>query len=98
MLVHTPESFSTYTAGETLDPLRVLLRFLEGYWGALLQDLVYTLKSLESLDLISKDGLPVCTHGLESLEKATANGDGRVLLSYTFMPAQKDCDDLWSHV
>ena len=87
----TSEAFARYPPSQALDPVDILLRFFHGHRVALLQDFVYRYKSLEGLYFIRHHWLPVrcfLSDSVVALEDRT----------YTFIPAQKDIDDLWSHV
>jgi hypothetical protein len=87
----TSEAFARHPSSQALDPVDILLRFFHGHRVALLQDFVYRYKSLEGLHFIRHHRLPVrcfCQAPSFALEDRT----------YTFIPAQKDVDDLWSQV
>lgn len=77
----------------------MLLRFAHSNWMTFLKNLVNRDKRLERLNLVGKNRLPV-TKGRMSVSVSNTFVAIRStqLMTYTFMPAQKAADDLWSHV
>lgn len=76
----------------------MLLRLPHNDGMTFLENLVDCDEGLERLDLVGKDGLPATKHTHQpSANPSFANPATRVF-TYTFMPAQKAADDLWSHV
>lgn len=94
---HTSNTIASNSAHQTIDPIGVLLRLAHDDWVSFLENLVYSDESFESLDLVGENGLPaideipISDYFSESLLL-------RLCTTYTFMPAQKAADDLWSHV
>lgn len=61
----------------------------------LLENFVHGDQGFERLDLVCKDGLPRWQD--RGCQRKDLRIDSRIVLNavtYTFMPAQKDCDDL----
>lgn len=77
----------------------MLLRFTHNHGMAFLKNLVDGDERLERLDLVGEDGLPAMN---ENTSVPVSNNSfatsGAQVMTYTFMPAQKAADDLWSHV
>lgn len=100
---HTSNSVSSDTSHQAINPIGMLLCLAHDNRVALLQNLVDRDERLERLNLVGEDRLPTtrkdtcqpntpeATSPSHSLPSATQN-------TYTFMPAQKAADDLWSHV
>lgn len=98
-ILHTSNSFAANASHQAIDPIGVLLGLSANDRVAFLENLVDGNKGLERLDLVGQDRLPV---GVISM---SAQVHSHFLVSpkysastYTFMPAQKAADDLWSHV
>lgn len=97
---HTSHAFSSNASHQAINPIAMLLRLADNNGMTLLQNLVYRNESLERLDLVGKDRLSV--GGDVSPGQTTSPNHGHraiiQLSTYTFMPAQKAADDLWSQV
>ena len=98
--VRTSNTVATDTSHQAIDPIRVLLCLADNHGVAFLKNLVYRDQGLECLDLVGEDRLPG-EDGNMSVTFGTTNTLPCSLdapETYTFMPAQKAADDLWSHV
>lgn len=80
---------------QAVDPALVRYSLPQGIWVAFLQQLVHGDEGLEGLDLVGEDRLA-------ERERVSFEGQGEGNASgvqtYTFMPAQKAWEDLWSQV
>jgi hypothetical protein len=76
----------------------MLLRLANNHGVALLKNLVYRDQGLERLDLVGEDGLPVKNEAVSAIMRMPHSMPVGYPKTYTFMPAQKAADDLWSHV
>lgn len=97
--IHTSNTVATHTSHQAINPVRVLLRLADDHGVTFLKDLVYRDQGLERLDLIGEDRLP----RMDTDMSATCAVNTIACLqdvpdTYTFMPAQKAADDLWSQV
>lgn len=93
-LCRTSKSVTCHPSCQTFDPVDVLLSLLDGDWVAFLEYFVDRDERLECLDLVGHHWLPVSS-GVSPRRVALTGGSW---LAYTFIPAQKDRDDLWSQV
>ena len=59
-----------------------------------LKHLMHSDQGFECLYFVGKDGLARGEHEMSNAK----NLETSFLSTYTFMPAQKDWEDLWSHV
>lgn len=97
--IHTSNTVATHTSHQAINPVRVLLRLADDHGVAFLKDLVYRDQGLERLDLIGEDRLPrMDTDMSATCAVNTIACSQDVPDTYTFMPAQKAADDLWSQV
>lgn len=88
---HTSNAIPHDTAHQTIHPVDMLLRLADDDRVSFLQHFMYCDDGFERLDLVGKNGL--------SVQVMSANQYGRRDKdTYTFMPAQKASEDLWSHV
>lgn len=77
----------------------MLLRLTDNHGVALLENLVYCDQGLERLDLVGEDGLPMKNEAVSAISRTIPlTTSFRYSKTYTFIPAQKAADDLWSHV
>lgn len=98
--IRTSNTVATHTSHQAIDPIRVLLCLTDNHGVAFLEDLVYRDQSLECLNLVGEDRLPEKDENMSATFRRTQNlsRSPDVPETYTFMPAQKAADDLWSHV
>lgn len=77
----------------------MLLRFTHNNGMTFLKNLVDRDERLERLDLVGKNRLPAM-EGYTSAPVSSTSPTIHItqMMTYTFMPAQKAADDLWSHV
>jgi hypothetical protein len=83
----TPNAFPNHRSAEGLDPPHVALGLADCYRMSFLQDLVYGDQCFECLDFVRHNGLPEPNISFTALREPQS-------YLYTFMPAQKDCEDL----
>lgn len=99
---HTSNTVSSDTSHQAINPVGVLLRFAHDNGVALLENFVDRDERLERLDLVGEDRLPATRkHTSQSYTPADipySSTSSAPQNTYTFMPAQKAADDLWSHV
>lgn len=95
---HTSNAVASHSPHQAIHPVDMLLRLPHNDGMTFLENLVDCDESLERLDLIGKNGLPATQHTRQPSATTSFAVPATRMCTYTFMPAQKAADDLWSHV
>lgn len=98
---HTSNTIATNTAHQAINPIDMLLSLPDNNRMALLQNLMDGDKRLVRLDLVGEHRLAIGIGTRGSVWKRARPEGRRIIgddITYTFIPAQKAAEDLWSQV
>lgn len=70
--IHTSNAVASDSSHQAINPVCMLLRLTDNRGVTLLENLVYRDQSLECLDLVGEDGLPVNNETASAISKTTA--------------------------